>query len=239
MRVSRRFAAPARLALAASLLAASLSASPAAALDLPDPPPPAPPPTTADVIEATLDDLLAVKGRDAHLALVTMEAERNAIPAALAEAVVTVESSWDPAALGALDEVGLMQVRPGTAAMLGFDGTTQALRAPSVNVRYGVRYLAEAWRLADGDLCETLMKYRAGHGETRMSARSVAYCVRAIAHLKSIGSPLGDAEVPQAVAVARRGGGARGVDSALWRRHQERMRAIESRLPDSALSIAR
>ncbi|WP_156917497.1 lytic transglycosylase domain-containing protein [Salinarimonas rosea] len=215
------------------------SAAPAAmALDLPAPPPAASPPTTEDVLAATLEEALAVRGREAHLALVGAEARRNGIPVALAEAVVTVESAWDPAALGALDEVGLMQVRPGTAAMLGFRGSVEGLRLPANNVRYGVRYLAQAWRLADGDLCTALMKYRAGHGETRMSARSVAYCVRAIAHLKQIGSPLADAEVPQAVAVARRGGGG-GYDAALWRRHRERMQAIESRLPSSALSIAR
>lgn len=211
-------------------------ATPVAALELPPLPDPAPPPTTSDVLEATLVEALAVRGREAHLALVAAEAERNGIPTALADAVVTVESSYDPAAVGSLDEVGLMQVRPGTAAMLGFEGTARALFAPAVNVRYGVRYLAEAWRLAEGDVCRTLMKYRAGHGETRMSARSVAYCVRAIAHLKEIGSPLGDAKVPQAVAVAQRGGGR--ADGAMWRRHRERLRAIESRLPSSALSIA-
>ncbi|WP_372424062.1 transglycosylase SLT domain-containing protein [Salinarimonas chemoclinalis] len=230
--------------LVATLLGAALGVAsampPAVALDLPAPPPAASPPTTEDVLAATLEEAFAAKGREVHLALVDAEAQRNGIPVALAEAVVTVESAWDPAALGALDEVGLMQVRPGTAAMLGFGGSVAALRLPAVNVRYGVRYLAQAWRLADGDLCTALMKYRAGHGETRMSARSVAYCVRAIAHLKEIGSPLADAEVPQAVAVARRGGGVGGgYDAALWRRHQERMRAIESRLPSSALSIAR
>ncbi|MGJ3265489.1 MAG: transglycosylase SLT domain-containing protein [Salinarimonas sp.] len=227
------------LGVASLALCAAFTTLPAAALDLPPPPEAAPPPSTWDVVDATLDEALALKGRDAHLALVGVEADRNGIPLALAEAVVTVESAWDPAALGALDEVGLMQVRPGTAAMLGFAGTVEALRLPALNVRYGVRYLAQAWRLADGDLCTALMKYRAGHGETRMSARSVAYCVRAIAHLKEIGSPLAEAEVPRAVAVARRGGRAGGHDGALWRRHQERMRAIESRLPSSALSIAR
>lgn len=225
---------PRRFSLACVL---ACLATHAAALDLPPPPAPAPPPTTAEVLDAALAQALAVRGREAHLALVRAEAERNGVPTALADAVVTVESAYDPAAVGALDEVGLMQVRPGTAAMLGFAGDPRALFAPAVNVRYGVRYLAGAWRLAEGDVCRTLMKYRAGHGETRMSARSVAYCVRALAHLAEIGSPLADAEVPQAVAAARRGGGR--ADGAMWRRHHERLRAIESRLPDSALSIAR
>jgi soluble lytic murein transglycosylase-like protein len=228
-------------ALAVAALLAG-HATHAVAFEPPPLPEPAPPPTTSDVIEATLAQALAVRGRDAHLALVAAEAERNGIPTALADAVVTVESAYDPAAVGSLDEVGLMQVRPGTAAMLGFGGTARALFAPPVNVRYGVRYLAQAWRLADGDLCRALMKYRAGHGETRMSARSVAYCVRAIAHLKAIGSPLAQASVPKAVSMAQAAGARRaggGYDRGLWRRHQERMRAVEGRLPSSALSIGR
>lgn len=229
------FLATLALACGAALAAALSPVSPAAALELPPLPEPAPLPSTSDVLEATLADVLSRRGRDAWIALVETEAERNGIPVALADAVVTVESSYDPAAIGGLDEVGLMQVRPGTAAMLGFGGSVDALRAPVVNVRYGVRYLAEAWRLADGDLCTALMKYRAGHGETRMSARSVAYCVRAIAHLKEIGSPLAQAEVPRAVAVGGRATGSAGGGSR-WSEHDRRIRAIESRLP--SLTIA-
>ena len=60
--------------------------------------------------------------------------------------------------------------------MLGHSGTIADLHEPSTNIRYGVRYLAEAWRLANGDLCLALMKYRAGHGEERFSERSAEYC---------------------------------------------------------------
>jgi soluble lytic murein transglycosylase-like protein len=63
--------------------------------------------------------------------------------------------------------------------MLGFRGTVAELAAPETNVRYGVRYLAEAWRRADGDLCRALMKYRAGHGSEVMSPLSQLYCARA------------------------------------------------------------
>jgi soluble lytic murein transglycosylase-like protein len=80
---------------------------------------------------------------------------------------------------GAAGEIGLMQVMPPTAQMLGFQGGKEQLADPAVNIALGVRYLAEANRLAGGDLCTTVMKYRAGHGETRFSARSVAYCLRA------------------------------------------------------------
>ena len=76
-----------------------------------------------------------------------------------------------------------MQVRPSTARLLGFIGTNQELADPSTNIRLGVTYLAQAWNLAQGNLCRALMKYRAGHGEEQMTPRSVDYCRRAREHL--------------------------------------------------------
>jgi hypothetical protein len=51
-----------------------------------------------------------------------------------------------------------------------------------------VSYLAKAWRLAGGDLCQALMKYRAGHSSREMSSLSVEYCRRARVHLAAIGA---------------------------------------------------
>jgi len=112
------------------------------------------------------------------------------IPAELADAVAVVESAYEPRAVGSSGEVGLMQVMPATAAMLGFRGGVEALMEPDTNLRYGTQYLAGAWRLSGGDLCWTLARYRAGHGEQRMTPRSVDYCRRAVAHLAWLGSPL-------------------------------------------------
>lgn len=111
-------------------------------------------------------------------AMIRAEAEGTGMPPELAEAVATVESGLDPRAVGGVGEIGLMQVLPSTARMLGFSGALPKLFEPEVNIRYGVRYLSEAWRLTGEDICSTVMKYRAGHGETRFSHRSVAYCVR-------------------------------------------------------------
>src|SRR5262249_45940658 len=66
---------------------------------------------------------------------------------------------------------------------LGFVGSLADLAAPATNIHYGVTYLAQAWRLAGGDLCTAVMKYRAGHGETRFSYRSVDYCIAVRAKL--------------------------------------------------------
>ncbi len=51
-----------------------------------------------------------------------------------------------------------MQVLPSTAAMMGYTGTDDNLSDPLTNVLYGARYLGTAWRLANGDICTTVMK---------------------------------------------------------------------------------
>src|SRR5215204_7721787 len=134
--------------------------------------------------------------RSSYLALITSEAEQRGLPAALADAVAQVESRYDPKAMGSLGEVGLMQIRPRTAALLGYKGEVAGLAEPETNVRLGVAYLARAWQLAKGDVCRALMKYRAGWGEERMTPLSVEYCRRARGHLAALGSPLAGGAVP-------------------------------------------
>jgi hypothetical protein len=196
------------------------------------------------------------RGRSQYLALITREAERRGLPPAVADAVAMVESAYSPGAVGGVGEVGLMQVRPTTAAMLGYKGSLTGLFDPETNIQYGVAYLAEAWRLTGGQLCQTLMKYRAGHGEERMTQRSVEYCARARLHLASIGSPLAKAPVPPAVAeavVARPGGNrnrearlrpatraagpANPIRRSIWAAHDARFKAIQSKVSASSLRI--
>jgi hypothetical protein len=126
-------------------------------------------------------------GRDEYRALIEREARSFSIPPALVDAVMSVESRYDPTVIGTSGEIGLMQLMPATARMLGFGGTEAELAAPEINIHYGAKYLAGAWRLAGEDLCTATMKYRAGHGETRFSMRSVDYCVRVRNHLASNG----------------------------------------------------
>jgi soluble lytic murein transglycosylase-like protein len=140
--------------------------------------------------------------RAAFVALVRREAQEQGLPPDIADAVAYVESAYNSRAVGAVGEVGLMQIRPQTAAMLGFKGDVEALFEPETNVRYSVTYLAGAWRKTEGDVCRTLMKYRAGHGEERMSPLSVEYCRRAKGYLATIGSPLAQGALPMAVNVA-------------------------------------
>jgi soluble lytic murein transglycosylase-like protein len=125
--------------------------------------------------------------RDDYRAIVERESLAQGLPPALVDAVMAVESRYDPAAVGLAGEVGLMQVMLPTARMLGFTGTPEQLAVPDTNIHYGTLYLAGAWRLAAGDLCTATMKYRAGHGETRFSNLSVDYCARVRDHLAANG----------------------------------------------------
>jgi hypothetical protein len=132
----------------------------------------------------------AATPRQRFRAISRREAEARGLPPAIADAVMHVESDYNPAARGGAGEVGLMQVMPPTARLLGFSGTREQLADPETNIRLGVRYLARAWQLAGGDVCTAAMKYRAGHGETRFSVKSVDYCRRIRIHLASIGYPV-------------------------------------------------
>lgn len=119
------------------------------------------------------------RNRETFKAFATCQVSLHGLEPVLAHAVIEIESGFDPGARGADGEVGLMQVMPATARMLGFHGSLDELGEPATNIALGVKYLAQANRLAAGDLCTTVMKYRAGHGETRLSVRSVNYCRRA------------------------------------------------------------
>lgn len=212
---------------------------------------PGPVPTTSAVGNQAPDgtqpeppQIEAAEAKKTYQALIRKEAEMNGLPPEIAEAVVAVESGYDPAVVGAVGEVGLMQVRPETAAGLGFGGDLAELARPEVNIHYGVIYLSEAWRLAGGDLCRTLMKYRAGHGEEAMSPRSVIYCGRARAYLASVGSPLADAASvpfvfdPPVLAKAPRRMARRvppknrtaAVSRAFWAAEEARVKAIAKRI---------
>jgi len=128
--------------------------------------------------------------RSLYRVLIEKEARQNGLAAEIAEAVMAVESGFNPAAIGGVGEIGLMQILPSTARMLGFAGSLAELAVPETNIHYGVLYLAQAWRLAGGDLCTAVMKYRAGHGETRFSFLSVNYCLAVRAKLLARGFPV-------------------------------------------------
>jgi soluble lytic murein transglycosylase-like protein len=98
------------------------------------------------------------------------------LPEELVHAVVRVESNWDQSMTGFAGEIGLMQIKPETARLMGFTGHSDELYDPETNIRFGVRYLAEAWRRAGGDLCVTALKYNGGHNANKMTDAGNHYC---------------------------------------------------------------
>jgi soluble lytic murein transglycosylase-like protein len=89
-----------------------------------------------------------------------------------------VESDWDKELTGFAGEFGLMQIRPETARDMGFSGKDDALYDPETNIRWGVAYLAAAYKLAKGDVCQTVLKYNGGHQAEKMTQAAGAYCGR-------------------------------------------------------------
>ena len=151
--------------------------------------------------------------RAIYRTLIEREVRGTTLPADVAEAVMGVESGYNPSRIGADGEIGLMQVMPPTARMMGFSGTLAELAVPEVNIRLGVNYLAQAWNKAGGDLCTALMKYRAGHVETRFSHLSVEYCLRARSRLAAMGYRV-VGSVPVATFGAPGGGGGGGLGTS-------------------------
>jgi len=114
--------------------------------------------------------------------LIENKAVRHGVPLELANAVVRVESNYDPRLTGRGATMGLMQIKHGTARGMGFKGSARDLLEPATNLEWGMRYLSEARRLARGDLCGTVLRYQYGHMAVRSTRASAIYCgkVRAL-----------------------------------------------------------
>ncbi|MBS7704321.1 lytic transglycosylase domain-containing protein [Chelatococcus asaccharovorans] len=115
-------------------------------------------------------------------ALIARHAAANGVPVALATAVVRVESRFNPRARNGVN-VGLTQISTATARGMGYQGPVQGLYDADTNLRYGIRYLAQAYRLAGGDTCRTVLKYQAGHRATSMTGAARAYCAKVKPHV--------------------------------------------------------
>jgi len=67
-----------------------------------------------------------------YRALIAKEAGQQGLAPAIAEAVMAVESGFNPDAVGGAGEIGLMQIMPSTARMLGFSGGNAELAVTSI-----------------------------------------------------------------------------------------------------------
>jgi Transglycosylase SLT domain len=97
--------------------------------------------------------------------LVAKHARANAVPEALVHRVIVRESRYQPALLGRGGTIGLMQIKLATARGLGYTGDAEGLRDPNTNLLYGVKYLAGAYRVANGDHDRAIHYYASGYYE--------------------------------------------------------------------------
>lgn len=95
-------------------------------------------------------------------ALVDHHARNHGVPSALAHQIVMKESRYNPAARNR-SFWGLMQLRYETARGVGYRGPASGLLDPGVNLRYGMAYLGNAFRVAGGDARRAMALYSGGY----------------------------------------------------------------------------
>jgi soluble lytic murein transglycosylase-like protein len=138
--------------------------------------------------KATAGEKAVVAGKAAAAAggydtIISRYATAYNVPVSLAHAVIKIESNYRSTARGRAGEIGLMQIKPATARMMGYSGSAKGLYDPDTNIRYGMKYLAKARELGGGSTCGTILKYNSGHGARRMNKISAAYCSKVKRHM--------------------------------------------------------
>ncbi len=108
-----------------------------------------------------------------YAALVASHASANGLPEALVHRVIVRESRYQPGLVGRGGTIGLMQIKLATARGLGYTGTAQGLRDPNTNLTYAVKYLAGAYRAANGDPNRAIHYYASGYYQAAKRQRLV------------------------------------------------------------------
>lgn len=133
--------------------------------------------------EEILHAAKALRPQDRYSDIIERYASLYDVPVNLAHAVIKVESNYKVDSLGKAGEIGLMQIKPTTAKLMGYDGTKTGLFDPETNIKYGMKYLGKARQLGDGSTCGTILKYNAGHAAKRMNPTSQDYCDKVKHHI--------------------------------------------------------
>ena len=142
---------------------------------------------------------IARAGHADYDAMVARHAQANAIPEALVHRVIVRESRYQAGLVGRGGTIGLMQIKLATARSLGYTGTAEGLRDPETNLTYAVKYLAGAYRAANGDHNRAVAYYAGGYywaaKRQRLEHRKQAVSVAASAPPKELEkAPAAEAE---------------------------------------------
>ncbi|HBQ93785.1 MAG: transglycosylase SLT domain-containing protein [Firmicutes bacterium] len=107
----------------------------------------------------------------AMLPLVTPIAQQDNLPPALVIAVITEESGGNASVVSSAGAIGLMQLEPGTAQILGIPASQ--LSDPRENLIAGCLYLRDMLNLFGGNLSLALSAYNAGPGAVQANGDQV------------------------------------------------------------------
>ncbi|MGO8913102.1 MAG: transglycosylase SLT domain-containing protein [Bradyrhizobium sp.] len=118
--------------------------------------------TLAALAALTLTDNARAQRAD-YNELVARHAAANGVPEALVHRVIVRESRYQAGLVGRGGTIGLMQIKLATARSLGYTGTAEGLRDPDTNLTYAVKYLAGAYRAANGDHARAVHYYASGY----------------------------------------------------------------------------
>ena len=96
-------------------------------------------------------------------ARIAAHAQANGVPTSLVHRVIRRESMNRSSVVGRGGAMGLMQIKPATARGLGYRGSARGLLDADTNLKYAVRYLAGAYRVAGGNHDRAVMHYARGY----------------------------------------------------------------------------
>ena len=97
-------------------------------------------------------------GPDKYYRFIEEVAINNGVPPALVKAVIHAESGFDPDAVSSKGAIGLMQVMPSTADMLGISDPYH----PLDNIQAGVKYLKDMLDMFNGNEMLAVAAYNSG-----------------------------------------------------------------------------
>jgi soluble lytic murein transglycosylase-like protein len=112
---------------------------------------------------ALLSPTVASAQRAQYETMVASHAHANGVPEALVHRVIVRESRYQPGLIGRGGTIGMMQIKLATARGVGYTGTAEGLRDPNTNLTYAVKYLAGAYRAANGDYNRAVAYYAGGY----------------------------------------------------------------------------
>ena len=104
----------------------------------------------------------ALAQRALYEEMVSTHARANGVPETLVHRVIVRESRYRPHLISR-GNIGMMQIKLATARGLGYTGTAEGLLDPQTNLTWAVKYLAGAWRLANGSETRAVHYYASGY----------------------------------------------------------------------------